>query len=494
MAVRTVILACTAVVTALFFLYGFNCYYLLSVLRRYRCPVAPPLNGKRPRVAIHLPVYNEKYVVGRLLRACARMARFYGADLVRIVVIDDSDDDTTQEIDRLAPALARRGISIEVLRRAERTGFKAGALQLALERCREEFIAVFDADFVPPPRFLAATVPFMLGDGLLGVVQCRWEHMNAGFNIITRAVSLGIDVHFLVEQPARHCSGCFLNFNGSAGVIRVAALRMAGGWQTDTLSEDLDASYRLQMEGYRIMYLRNLAIPSEVPPTVPGFRKQQARWACGSLRTARKLLPRMLADRRIDGRRRLQGFIHLTSYMVHPLMFISFLLAAAGAFFDVRVPWTASTLLPGAAVWGAILSCTVAVWVYPLTVLRARRLNPVRNLPSLLILGLLGFGICFNNTVEAVKALLSSKAWSFRRTPKYAIRRRGDDWRGKAYQVRLDFTSVIEAALAVVGAAATTRAFVRSSYLLAPLLLFYTAAFSFVTVMTFLQGRRETNA
>jgi cellulose synthase/poly-beta-1,6-N-acetylglucosamine synthase-like glycosyltransferase len=479
--------------TVLFFLYGFNCYFLLSAQRHYVRPVTPPLPGKKPRVAIHLPIYNEKYVVGRLLRACARVASDYGTDRARIVVIDDSDDDTAGLIDRHTIALARRGIAIEVVRRTDRAGFKAGALQRALELCRDEYIAVFDADFVPPPRFLSETIPFMTADARIGVVQCRWEHMNEGFNIVTRAVALGIDAHFLIEQPARFASGCFLNFNGSGGVIRASALRQAGGWQTDTLSEDLDASYRLQMKGFRILYLRDVSIRNEVPPTVPSFMKQQARWACGSLRTARKILPQLLADRRLGRRQRLQALIHLTSYIVHPLMFLSFLLAVAGAFIAVRIPWMHPATLPGALLWCVIAACTAAVWIYPLKVLRSRRLGIVKNLPSVAVLGLLGFGICPGNTIEAVKALFSSRSWTFRRTPKYAIRRKDGDWRGKTYQIRLDFVTLMEAALAAVGAVAAAVAFARGRYALVPLLLFYAAAFSFVAVMAFAQTGREAD-
>jgi cellulose synthase/poly-beta-1,6-N-acetylglucosamine synthase-like glycosyltransferase len=478
-------------VTVLFFLYGFNCYYLLSVRRRYHCPSSPPLGRKKPRVAIHLPIYNEKYVVGRLLAACGAMVSSYGKRQARIVVIDDSDDDTAEEIDHLAAELGHRGIRVDVLRRTERTGFKAGALQLALEECREEYIAVFDADFVPQPLFLTNTVPHMAADDAVGVVQCRWEHMNASYNSVTKAVALGIDAHFFVEQPARQAAGCFLNFNGSAGLIRAAALRQAGGWQADTLSEDLDASYRMQLAGFRILYLRDVATPSEVPPTMPSFRRQQARWACGSLRAARKLLPRILADRSLGLRRRLQGFIHLTAYMVHPLMFLSFLLGACGAILAGGVFRAALPGVPSTALWCVIGACTVAVWLYPLEVLRARRMSIVRNFPTVLVLGLLGFGICFSNTVEAARALFGRRTASFRRTPKYAIQERADDWRGKKYQVPLDGLNVGEAAFAIMGAAGAACAFSHGDYAMTFFLLFYTAAFSYVVFMTILQSRQE---
>ena len=168
-------------------------------------------------------------------------------------------------------------------------------------------------------------------------MQGRWDHLNGDYNGLTRALSIGIDVHFMIEQPARYAAGVFLNFNGSGGVIRRRALEDAGGWQADTLAEDLDVSYRMQLSGYRVMYLRDLACQCEVPPSMPSFVRQQARWACGSLRTARKLLPRLLKTPGLDLRTRLQGFLHLTYYMVHPLMFISFLLACVGTIHGVYV-------------------------------------------------------------------------------------------------------------------------------------------------------------
>jgi len=485
------LIACSALVTVLFFLYGFNCYYLLSARRRYVCPVSPPLGRDRPSIAIHLPVYNERYVVDRLLAACGALVCSYGRDRARIVVIDDSDDDTAAEVDALAARLSATGITVDVLRRPQRTGFKAGALQFALEDCREEYIAVLDADFVPEPFFLSRTAPFMVADETVGVVQCRWEHMNASYNSVTKAVALGIDVHFFVEQPARQAAGCFLNFNGSAGLIRTAALRQAGGWQADTLSEDLDASYRMQLAGYRILYLRDVSTPCEVPPTLPSFRRQQARWACGSLRAARKLLPRVLGNRSLGALRRLQGFLHLTAYMVHPLMFFSFLLGACGALLAADAPFRSVFGAPSTALWCVIGACALAFWVCPLTVLRARQTSILRSVPTILVLGLLGFGICFSNTIQAARALFGRRAVSFRRTPKYSIQHRADDWRGKKYQVPLDPVNLVEAGLAALGAVGTLCAFFRGDYLMTLFLLFYTAAFSFVIIMTVLQGRKE---
>ncbi len=509
---QTIFLSISLIITLFFFIYGYNCYYLLRAARRYRYPGWIKREGPRPSVAVHLPIYNEKYVVRRLIVACARMAESYGREKVRIVVLDDSDDETRHTIDELVREYSGKHFKIEVLRRAERLGFKAGALQMALKRADEEYIAIFDADFIPPPDFLTKSVAHFLRDERLGIVQCRWSHINRDYNFITKAVSIGIDAHFLIEQPGRYASNCFLNFNGSGGIIKRKALVEAGGWQSDTLAEDLDASYRIQMKGYRVLYLRELQSPSEVPPTIPSFKKQQGRWACGSLQTAKKLLPALLTDGRIGYKRRLQAFIHLTYYIVHPLMLASFLLALLASILGVdiigfkvpegvvqvhTVPRIIEGLVTGVTqnlVWVvlgcAIVVCALAVWTYPLASLRTKGLSLIGNLPSLIVLGLIGYGISLSNTIEASKALLMGRAWAFKRTPKYAVKRGTDDWRSKKYQVPLDFTGVLEAAAATLGVIGVGMAFVNSNFGIALILAFYASAYAFVSWLTLVQSTK----
>ena len=266
MFIDSVFLFFSIALTLLFFLYGFNHYYLLNAARRYKSP-GVPLNstGDKARVAIHLPVYNEKYVMHRLIASCTRIAEAYGIDRVRIVLIDNSDDETVEVIDQEVTDYQTRHFQIEVQRRASRRGYKAGALQAALDRTGEEFIAVFDADFIPPPDFLVRSMPYFLNDESLGIIQCRWTHTNRNYKILTGAIAIGIDVHFLIEQAGRYAAGCFQNFNGSGGILRTKALQQAGGWQSDTLAEDLDASYRIQIQGYRILYLRTSTALARCP-------------------------------------------------------------------------------------------------------------------------------------------------------------------------------------------------------------------------------------
>ena len=279
----------------LFFLYGFNHYYLLNAARKYKSPsLAEDIADLRPSVSIHLPVYNEKYVVPRLIASCAQMAESYGLEKVNIIVADNSDDETAKVIDEVVKIYLEKGFKLEILRRGNRQGYKAGALQNALENTNEDLIAIFDSDFTPPPDFLVKTAPYFCQDSNLGIIQSRWAHINRDYNVLTRAIAIGIDVHFLIEQTGRYVTGNYQNFNGSGGIIKRKALLEAGGWQSDTLTEDLDVSYRIQMQGFRILFLKDLLCPGEIPPTVPSFKKQQGRWACGSLRTAKKHLPFLL--------------------------------------------------------------------------------------------------------------------------------------------------------------------------------------------------------
>ena len=512
MLIHSVFLFISITLTLFFFLYGFNHYFLLSAARRYKISGMPEDSlDQRPRVAVHLPVYNEKYVIHRLVSACASMAEAYGMDRVRIMIIDDSDDDTVDVIDQEIADHVARGCAVEVLRRNNRQGYKAGALQTALDRTDEEFIAVFDADFVPTPDFLSRSIPYFLQDEQLGIIQSRWTHTNRNYNVLTEAIATGIDVHFLIEQTGRYAAGCLQNFNGSGGILRVRALRQAGGWQADTLAEDLDASYRIQLQDYRILYLKELHSPGEVPPTVPSYKKQQGRWACGSLQTAKKLLPDLLSNRKLGFTQRLEAFIHLTGYLVHPLMFSSFLLACLSALLRIDIlrigiiianvkSSMASGMMSAAAsfspryfMWSLagllILLCTIAAWLPLMVVLRSQPLPRWRKLSSFVLLFFLGCGVSLSNTIEAGKALFTNRAWDFKRTPKYAVLYRKDSWRDKGYQVSLDTVCLVELAFICLGLASIGYSIWNSNFGVLLILIPFTVAYTFVFSFTVLQSR-----
>jgi len=497
--------------TVSFIVYAANHYYLLNASQRYVSPPLPNLPEFRPAVCVHLPVYNEKYVIERLLDACTRMAEIYGNERVRILVLDDSIDGTSSEIDRLVEEYSKAGFRIRVLRRVDRAGFKAGALQAALDQTHEEFVVVFDADFIPPHDFLKRTLPYFAEDPCLGIVQTRWSHLNRDYNFSTRAIAIGIDVHFFIEQAGRFADRCFQNFNGSGGVLRRSAVLEAGGWQADTLAEDLDLSYRMQRRGYRVLYLKDVETPGEVPLTVPSFKRQQSRWANGSLRTARKILPSLLLDGNVDRKKRLEALLHLSGYLIHPLMLTSFLVACLAtllglgnsvfsvnsAFSPFRTNWSLTSLTAAdlhLLLWGplvtVILVGTVAPWISSIVVLKAQHLPVASNLPSLLVLYLLGSGISLVNTIEAGKALLTTREWEFTRTPKYASLNDFEDWRSKIYQVPLDLGWAAEVLLVALGLAAIIHAASDSATVSLVLLVPYTGACAFILAMTALQSRR----
>lgn len=498
------------ILTLLFFLYGFNHYYLLNSARRYKTPVLPEISLVRPTVSIQLPVYNESYVIRRLVSACAGMAETYGIDKVKILILDDSDDDTTLEVDKVVTEYREKHFKIDAQRRASRKGFKAGALQAALAGTEEEFIAIFDADFTPPEDFLLRTLPYFEREEHLGIIQSRWTHLNRDYSLLTRAISHVIDVHFLVEQPGRYAAGCFQNFNGSGGVLRKKAVLEAGGWCADTLAEDLDLSYRMQMIGYRVLYLKDLMCPGEIPLNVPSFKMQQGRWACGSLRNARKILPDLLKDQTIGFKQRLQAFIHLTGYIIHPLMVISFILSCLDVLLRVNIPGSnlGSALNPAAGnlvvsgilnfnamqnvIWvilfPLLILCTLAPWISLLSTLKLQNFPLLRNLASFLVLILLSLGISVNNLREAGKALLTNRTWEFARTPKYADLQGKREWKKKKYQVPVDIIWIAELTLVMLGVWAIGAAIRQTSYPVLLVLVPFTFSYGFVLLLSILQS------
>ena len=504
-----ILLVLSVAVTLVFFAYGFNIYYMLKLSRKFRSP--PCKVGSKPTISIQLPIFNEKYVVPRLLSACAATTARYGKELVRIVLLDDSDDETASIVEDEARKYRMKGFNVQVIHRTDRVGFKAGALNEALSKTNEEFIVIFDSDFLPRPDYLEKAAAYITSDKNIGVVQFKWSYTNRKYNWITKSVSIGMDAHFLIEQPARCAGGLFLNFNGSAGIIRVSALREAGGWEADTLAEDLDASYRMQLNHSKIQFVLD-DVPCEVTPTVASFKRQQGRWARGSLQVAKKSLGRLLVSREISIRQEFAAAIHLTYYIVHPLMYFSFVLAAVAAIYNIdsikitlpspqQITGTAggvgggsqfSILEPLWVLFGAsIVLCTIAAWVYYIIAMRRQHMSVLRNAKSLLVLGFLGYGICLSNTLEAMKALFLRSSGSFKRTPKYAVMDSDGSWRDKKYQVPVDWTSLFEACSIAFAAFAIAEAIHFDNYGLIFILSVYCVAFLFVFFTTLFQSGKE---
>lgn len=389
------------------------CFARADVLRPGPVPEpaarpAPP--AAWPLVTVQLPLYNERAVAARLIDACAALD--YPASRLEIQILDDSADETRAVAAERAAYWRRRGVDVVHVCRDGRAGFKAGALAGGLASARGELVAVFDADFVPPPDFLRRIVLYFDAPDI-GLVQARWEHLNAGASALTRVQAALLDAHFVIEQGVRHAAGCFMSFNGTAGVWRRACIEDAGGWQADTLTEDLDLSYRAQLKGWRFRFASEIGVPAELPATVAAWRQQQFRWTKGTAETARKTLRRLWAAP-LPLRVRLQGVLHLTGFLVYPAILTAALLHA---------PVLSAHAL-GAGVSDAYLGA-LGLGLFAFAgmtlahLLTQRALHPdwprrMRRFPSVLAASM---GLAVSNTRAAAEALLRRRS-PFVRTPK----------------------------------------------------------------------------
>jgi cellulose synthase/poly-beta-1,6-N-acetylglucosamine synthase-like glycosyltransferase len=408
--------AAYSVVCALLALLGAYRLVLLAagLGSRRRAGPEPPPPTTWPRVTVQLPLYNERFVARRLLEAVARLD--YPAARIEIQVLDDSTDRTATFMRRGVRLLRRRGLDAVYVHRPERSGFKAGALANGLRTARGELVAIFDADFVPPADFLRRLVPVLLQPGV-GVVQARWGHLNRDSSWFTRLQAVLLDGHFALEQPARHARGWLLTFNGTAGIWRRRAIEDAGGWTSDTLTEDLDLSFRAQLAGWRIAYRQDVLVPAELPVDPQSFRAQQRRWTKGGVQVARKLVPRVLQSG-LDWRLKLEAVLHLSSYAGYPLLVLLALLHT-----PVHA-WTTSRsylgLLPGELVLLALGTLPLAVF-YALAQRAAGGPGSAWDrgrdiLPAMA----LGAGLAVGNALAVVEGLFGRGA-AFERTPKRGI-------------------------------------------------------------------------
>ncbi len=400
--------------------YALHSLTLLLLFRRHgaaslaaeRLEAAAPLpaGGNLPQVLVQVPLYNERDVAERAIRTAAALN--WPGDRLTIQVLDDSTDDTTDIAARVCADLANRGVAIEHRHRTLRSGFKAGALQAGLEASDAEYVALFDADFVPRPDFLTRAIRPLLADGRLAVVQGRWDHLNARQNAVTRAQAIGLDSHFAIEQAARAWSGLPMHFNGTCGLWRRRAIDDAGGWSAETLTEDIDLSYRAQLAGYRCTYRMDLAVPGELPADIDAWRSQQFRWAKGSIQVARKLLGPIWRTA-WPLTHKLAATAHLTHYGVNLLVLLSLIAAPPVLWLTEARPWPVLLLAAAAIVGG--LAASLSVYVHSQRFLRGARAGRlIRDLPVLVSLGT---GLALSNGRGVAEALFRI-ASPFVRTPK----------------------------------------------------------------------------
>ena len=463
--------------------YGLHRLALVAVyLRtRRRVPPRPADPPEWPVVTVQLPLYNEMYVAQRLIEAVCRLD--YPRDRLEIQVLDDSTDETTAIVARVVEEQRRLGLDIHHLHRTDRRGFKAGALAAGLEKARGGLIAIFDADFVPQPDFLRQAVPYFSDPGL-GMVQGSWAHINRGYSLLTRAQAILLDGHFLIEHTARHRGGCFFNFNGTAGVWRREAILSPGGWQHDTLTEDLDLSYRAQLAGWRFLYLPELAVPSELPVDVNGFKGQQYRWTKGSIQTGRKLLWRILRAP-LPWRVKFEAFVHLTNNASYVLMAVLALLIFPAMLIRRGTSWQYMLVID----LPLFLAATVSVLVFYSVSQSAAGEGgrALRYLPA--VMGL-GIGLSINNA-RAVLSGLFQRGGTFHRTPKYRIERQGEDWLRKRYRSRRNVSLGIELALALYFLFCFGYAVVHEMWASLPFLFLFVQGYTYMTVLALLPALRD---
>ncbi|HDH03269.1 MAG TPA: glycosyltransferase [Actinobacteria bacterium] len=446
--------------TAALFAFGANfIYYSALAWRGGREPEpSKAMSCPLPKVTVQLPIYNELYVSARVIEAACLLD--YPKDLLQIQVLDDSTDETVAVVAEAVKRAQSRGTNIVHVRRADRSGFKAGALRNGLETATGEFVAIFDADFVPNPDFLLRAMPhFDSAD--VAFVQARWGHLNRDYSWLTKLQAMAIDAHFTVEQYGRGLRGYWFNFNGTAGIWRRAAIEDAGGWTADTLTEDLDLSYRAHLNGWQGRYLIDLVAPAELPAHFAGFRRQQHRWARGSLECAIKLLPRVWRSSASLGVK-VQASAHLLGYTVHLLLFVVTLIYPFVV--ALSVGYASLSTLFGLAYLFALTSLAPAIFF----VTGQRQLGERwwRTLPRVILVAVLGSGLMLN-TARAAVQIVSRSQTEFERTAKFGIDEDSDgstNWKRQRYQLRLDRIVYMEAALGAYGLATAWFAFTTQTW------------------------------
>lgn len=394
-----------------------------------------------PDVTIQLPIFNEMYVVERLIRSVTQIT--YPIEKLEIQVLDDSTDETSELSRKLVEEYKRLGYNIKFIHRTDRSGYKAGALKAGLEVAKGEFIAIFDADFVPNKNFLLETLP-QFNNEKTGMVQTRWEHLNEEYSFLTRAQALALDGHFVIEQQVRNKAGFFINFNGTAGIWRKSCIIDAGNWQPDTLTEDLDLSYRAQLKGWKFVFLNDVTSPAELPADINALKTQQFRWTKGAVETALKMLPKVFKAK-LAPKVKLECLVHLTSNIVFPFIILVAMLNVP----LVIIKNTVAGYDQFYSMMSIFVLASISTFLFYTYAQKAIHLDWRRRLLlfPVFLAGSMGFAV--NNSKAVIEALIRKKS-GFARTPKGGIVNNKDEWKTKKYvQKRVSMTVIFELLLTV---------------------------------------------
>lgn len=471
-----------ALVMLVLILYILNLLYLalIGLGRRKSLQIeSARVVEKLPPVTVQLPIYNEWYVAERLLEACVKLD--YPHDLLEIQVLDDSTDDTTALIARKVSQLREEGANIIHIHRERREGFKAGALANGLSLAKGEFVAIFDADFLPPQDFLQRMIP-RFDHERVAFIQARWGHLNRDYSLLTILQSLSLDAHFAIDQLARSSAGYVFNFNGTAGVWRKSAILDAGGWQADTLTEDMDLSYRAFLRGWQARYAGDVEAPAELPVSFTAYRRQQYRWARGSLECAIKYVP-VIWRSDFPLACKVQATFHLTGYLLHLLTVALMLVYPLLLLFANQYP---ALLQPvGFGVLMNFLALAPALYFATSQYMLRRRW--LRTFPLIFLVTIFASGMALN-TMRALLQIVQKRVVSFERTPKFAITQRAQPWQGNRYQVKLDALIIIEAMFGMFNLWTAWLAWSSGYFLMMIYALFFALGLFYFSGMTLIQS------
>jgi cellulose synthase/poly-beta-1,6-N-acetylglucosamine synthase-like glycosyltransferase len=464
-------------------LYGLHRYWILYLYFRYYkwaaplpCPALPAV---LPHITVQLPLYNERYVAERLIDSICALE--YPRERLEIQVLDDSTDMTREIVAEKVRAMREQGFDVVHVHRMQRTGFKAGALGEGLTKAKGEFIAIFDADFLPPTDFLLKTVPYF-ENANLGMVQTRWGHLNDQSSILTGIQAIFLDGHFLLEHTARNRSGAFFNFNGTAGIWRRATIETSGGWQADTLTEDLDLSYRAQMAGWKFLFLPDVVCPAELPVDINAFKTQQNRWTIGAIQTAKKMLPQIWASN-VPMKVKIEATFHLTGCLGYLLMAGLSVSLPFSVILRGHQHWLLTGWVEGLALVGTTLSLGLFYGVC-LKEIYPDWKSRLRHLPLMISVGV---GMCFSNTMAVLRGL-SRRQFEFRRTPKFSILERDRSWKKKGYRNDSLKAGWLEMIFAVYFVGAFWVALTMAQWISLPFIALFGFGFAYVAFLSLAHG------
>ena len=484
MTLPNVLIAAYLIVLVALAMYGFHRSTLVYLYYRHKRNRPEPKSRftELPVVTVQLPLFNEMYVASRLLDAVALVD--WPVDRLEIQVLDDSTDETQEICKAKVAELAATGLDIKYIHRVDRSGFKAGALEAGLKLARGEFVIVFDADFVPSPPILHDVIHHFT-DEKVGMVQVRWGHLNRDFSSLTQVQALMLDGHFVIEHTARHRSGRFFNFNGTAGIWRRSTIFDAGGWSHDTLTEDMDLSYRAQMKGWQFVYLPDVVSDAELPVEMNSFKSQQFRWAKGSIQVGKKLLPTIMRSKLPFGVK-MEAFFHLTNNFAYPLLLLLSVLLLPNLLVRTHHGWREVLEIDLPLFFGTTLSIASFYVTSQREIDKKSLGRTLRRLPLMMSLGI---GLCINQSRAVFEALLGNSSGEFIRTPKHGVRLRFESWTKKRYRAARTVVPLIEMAFALYFAIALVLAAFGGHWVSLPFLLLFLIGFGYVGVLSLHQSR-----